>query len=185
MASQRMGQLIDDLLSLSSLTRDKMRSDKVDLSLTAEIIATGLKTSQPERQVQFKIAPGLEGIGDKNLLRIVLTNLLNNAWKFTSKRPTATIEVGMQQIKSDKVYFVRDDGVGFDMAYVDKLFGAFKRLHNSEEFPGSGIGLAMVQRIVRLHGGVIWAKSEVNQGATFYFTLVPSANGAEGSTVLS
>jgi light-regulated signal transduction histidine kinase (bacteriophytochrome) len=181
MASERMGQLIDDLLSLSSLTFEKMRSDQVNLSQIAETLATELQLADPERRVQFVIVPGLEAHGDKNLIRIVLTNLLNNAWKFTSKHATSRIEMGMELTATDRVFFIQDDGAGYDMAYDNKLFGVFKRLHANEEFPGTGIGLAMVQRIVRLHGGRVWAKGEVDRGATFYFTLAPPSGKAEPS----
>ncbi|MBE8999538.1 hypothetical protein G1O98_07310 [Nostoc sp. UIC10630] len=170
-ATQRMAQLIDDLLNLSRLTRSEMRSEKVDLSALVEAIATELHKTQPERQVEFAIAPGLVTNGDAHLLRIVLENLLGNAWKFTGKHQKARIEFGLLQQDDTHVYFVRDDGTGFDMAYVEKLFGAFQRLHAMTEFEGTGIGLATVQRIVHRHGGRVWAESAVEQGATFYFTL--------------
>jgi light-regulated signal transduction histidine kinase (bacteriophytochrome) len=137
----------------------------------ARSIAEDLKRAQPERQVRFVIAEGLAVNGDPRLLHIALENLLANAWKFTTKRPSATIELGATQDNGRVVYFVRDDGAGFDMAYSDKLFGAFQRLHGPEEFPGTGIGLATVQRIIRRHGGRVWAEGEPEKGATFYFTL--------------
>ncbi|MEH1942110.1 MAG: CHASE3 domain-containing protein [Nostoc sp.] len=170
-ATQRMAQLIDDLLNLSRLTRSEMRWEEVDLSALAEAIATELQKTEPERQVEFAIAPGLVTNGDAHLLRIVLENLLGNAWKFTGKHQRARIEFGVLQQDDTHVYFVRDDGTGFDMAYIDKLFGAFQRLHAMTEFEGTGIGLATVQRIVHRHGGRVWAESAVEQGATFYFTL--------------
>ncbi len=170
-ASQRMAQLIDDMLGLSHVTRSEMQRATVDLSGLAESIAVELKESQPERQVEFTIAKGLTVNGDARLLRVLLENLLNNAWKFTSKQPNARIEFGVTQHEGKQTYFVRDDGIGFDMTYVDKLFGAFQRLHAPSEFPGTGIGLATVQRIVHRHGGSIWAEGEVEQGATFYFTF--------------
>ncbi|MFN6463968.1 MAG: sensor histidine kinase [Nostoc sp. DedVER02] len=170
-ATQRMAQLIDDLLNLSRLTRSEMRYEKVDLSALVEAIATELHKTEPERQVEFAIAPGLVANGDAHLLRIVLENLLGNAWKFTGKHERARIEFGLLQQDDTLVYFVRDDGTGFDMAYVEKLFGAFQRLHAMTEFEGTGIGLATVQRIIHRHGGRVWAESAVEQGATFYFTL--------------
>ncbi|MEH2084747.1 MAG: CHASE3 domain-containing protein [Nostoc sp.] len=170
-ATQRMAQLIDDLLNLSRLTRSEMRYEKVDLSALVEAIATELHKTQSERQVEFIITPGLVANGDAHLLRIVLENLLGNAWKFTGKHQKARIEFGLLQQDDTYMYFVRDDGTGFDMAYIDKLFGAFQRLHAMTEFEGTGIGLATVQRIVHRHGGRVWAESVVEQGATFYFTL--------------
>jgi signal transduction histidine kinase len=170
-ASQRMGQLIDDLLSLSRLTRQEIGRERVDLSALAKTIAVNLQERQPERQVEFVIERGIVAIGDKHLLRIVLENLMGNAWKFTSKHPRARIEFGVTKCDGQTAYFVRDDGAGFDMAYVHKLFGAFQRLHGIADFEGSGIGLATVQRIVHRHGGRIWAEGAVEQGARFCFTL--------------
>ena len=170
-ASQRMGELIDDILSLSRVTRGEMRYEAVDLSTLAETIRTELQQSQPERQVEFIITPGLVAKGDSHLLRAALDNLLGNAWKFTKARAPARLEFGMVKNNGQLAYFVRDNGVGFDMAYADKLFGAFQRLHSPSEFEGTGIGLATVQRIIHRHGGNIWAESVVNQGTTFYFTL--------------
>jgi len=173
-AGKRMGQLIDDLLSLSSLTREKMHKDAIDLTAMAQQVVGDLRNSQKGRDVQVTIAANLHAVGDGNLVHIVLVNLLSNAWKFTSKRTTAHIDVGVELTGPDPVFYVRDDGVGFDMAFVNQLFGVFKRLHKIEEFPGTGIGLATVQRIVRLHGGYVWVKGEVDRGATIYFTLAPS-----------
>jgi PAS domain S-box-containing protein len=170
--TQRMGELIDDLLRLSRVTRSEMRRTKVDLSVLAEAIAAELHSTQPERQVEWAIAPRLFVDGDARLLRVALENLLNNAWKFTSNTLNTRIEFGVILKEGVGVaYFVRDNGAGFDMAYVDKLFGAFQRLHSTTQFPGTGIGLATVQRIVHRHGGQVWAESAVEQGATFYFTL--------------
>jgi PAS domain S-box-containing protein len=170
-ASQRMGQLIDDMLALSRVTRSEMRCTAVDLSALAESILTELQKNQPERKVEFFIAPKLVVNADSNLLRIALENLLGNAWKFTAKRPKAQIELGLTSHDGKQAYFVRDDGAGFDMAYAGKLFGAFQRLHRVAEFEGTGIGLATVQRIIHRHGGVVWAEGAVEKGATFYFTL--------------
>lgn len=170
---REMNQLIDALLNLSLVTRTEMRSETVDLSALAQAIASGLREKEPQRDVEFVIEKGMIAEGDGQLLRIALENLLGNAWKFTGKRAQARIEFGiLHDSPSEKtVYFVRDNGAGFNMAYVDRLFGAFQRLHASSEFQGSGIGLATVQRIITRHGGRIWAEGEVNHGATFYFTL--------------
>jgi signal transduction histidine kinase len=170
-ASQRMGQLIDDLLNLARVTRHQIRRDTVDLSSVANAIVLDIQRSDPDRRIQVAIEPELRVHADSNLCRIVLDNLISNAWKFTRKKPDAHIAVGAIQQQDKVAYFVRDNGAGFDMAYADKLFGAFQRLHGPSEFEGTGVGLATVQRIVHRHGGRIWAESAVNQGACFYFTL--------------
>ncbi len=170
-AAQRMGQLINDLLDLSRLTRRELVHQKVDLSALIREAAEEFYTQFPERQVELIIADGLEAAGDVHLLKIAMDNLLANAWKFTTPRQSARIEVGKLERNSEQVFFIRDNGVGFNMAFADKLFGPFQRLHGIQEFPGTGIGLATVQRIVRRHGGRIWAEAEVDRGATFYFTL--------------
>ena len=170
-ATRRMGELIDDLLDLSRVTRRELHRQEVDLSALASAVVAGLARAEPERQVEIDIAAGLMGHGDPHLLRLALDNLLGNAWKFTSRRLSARIEFGARQEGDRPVYYVSDNGVGFDMAYADKLFGAFQRLHPGHEFPGTGIGLATVHRIVLRHGGRVWAQSEIGQGATFFFTL--------------
>ena len=170
-ASQRMGQLIDDMLALSRVTRSEMRCSAVDLSALAENILGELQKGQPERRAEFFVTPQLVVNADSNLLRIALENLLGNAWKFTSKRPQAQIGLGLTSHDGKPAYFVRDNGAGFDMADAGKLFGAFQRLHRVAEFEGTGIGLATVQRIIHRHGGMVWAEGEVEKGATFYFTL--------------
>ena len=170
-ASQRMGQLIDDLLNLSRLTRIDICREAVDLSELARMIVAELRQTQPQRHVECIIADGLIVYGDRRLLQVMLQNLLGNAWKFTAKLPQARVEVGYTQYDGKTVYYVRDNGAGFDMAYADKLFAPFQRLHTTDEFEGTGIGLATVQRIVHRHGGRIWAEGVVDQGATFYFTL--------------
>jgi light-regulated signal transduction histidine kinase (bacteriophytochrome) len=170
-ASRRMVQLIDDLLNLARVARAEVRREPVDMSALARSIAEELRQSEPERQVEFAIADGVVLNGDAPLLRIVLEDLLGNAWKFTSRRARAQIEFGTAQRDEKPVYFVRDDGAGFDPSRAARLFGPFQRLHGSAEFPGTGIGLATVQRIIRRHGGEISAESAVDQGATFYFTL--------------
>lgn len=170
-ATQRMGVLIDDLLNLSRITRSEMHMKRLDISALACSIVAEIQKTQPERRVQFKIEDGLETVADPGLLQNVLENLLGNAWKFTSKRESACIEFGETHLNGASAYFVRDDGAGFDPAHADRLFGAFQRLHAMTEFPGTGVGLATVQRIVHRHGGRIWADSAVDRGATFYFTL--------------
>ena len=170
-ASRRMEQLIDDLLKLSRLTRGEMHRETVNLSQLAQTIAAELQPPEPHREVEFVIEEGVVASGDENLLRVVLENLLGNAWKFTAKHPRARIEFGITQDNGEPVYFVRDDGAGFDMAYADKIFGVFQRLHSEQEFDGTGIGLATVQRIIHRHGSRVWAEGAVEQGATFYFTL--------------
>jgi PAS domain S-box-containing protein len=189
-ATGRMGQLIDDLLSLSRITRSTMQFSTVDLSAIASSISLELQSTQPNRCVEFCIQDNIQIQGDPRLLRVALENLLNNAWKYTSNHPQARIEFGVLHHRVEDqdnqaqtlmpngrcslpqpVYFVRDDGAGFNMAYAEKLFAPFQRLHGSAEFEGNGIGLATVQRIVRRHGGQIWAEGQVEYGATFYFTL--------------
>jgi signal transduction histidine kinase len=171
-AAQRMAQLIDALLVLSRITRAELQREDLDLSAIAQAITADLQRQEPMRQVAFVIADGLCAAGDPRLLRVALENLLGNAWKFTAKRPQACIRVGqLTQPHGAVVFFVRDNGAGFDMAYADKLFGAFQRLHREGEFPGTGIGLATVQRIIYRHGGRVWADAALDQGATFYFTL--------------
>jgi signal transduction histidine kinase len=169
--TQHMGQLIDDLLSLSRVGRAEMQPEPVDLTALARTIIGRLRETGPERRVEFVIQEGLTAVGDPALLEIALSNLLDNAWKFTGQRPGGLIEFGRMQREGQPVFFVRDNGAGFDLAYADKLFGAFQRLHKAAEFPGTGIGLATVQRILQRHGGQIWAEAAVDQGATFYFTL--------------
>ena len=174
--ANRMGQLIDDLLSLSRLTRREMKQEPVNLTQLAHQVVNNLISQEPERQVKFKIVDQAEARGDEGLLKILLENLLGNAFKFTSSRLQSVIEFGMISMKNDPntmntTFYVRDNGVGFDMAYADKLFGAFQRLHAVDEFPGTGIGLATVQRVINRHNGRVWAEAEVDKGATFYFTL--------------
>ncbi len=170
-ATQRMGQLIDELLALSRVTRSDLRKETVDLSAIATTIATELRQSAPQREVEIVIQEGMTVTGDSRLMRIMLINLFENAWKFTSKHPRARIEFGLVNRDGKKIYFVKDDGAGFDMAYAHKLFGAFQRLHSMADFPGNGIGLATIQRIIHRHGGQVWAEGAIEQGATFYFTL--------------
>jgi len=170
-ASGRMGQLIDDLLNLSRLTRQPMKRQTVDLSTLADEIVAELRRGESGRRVDVAIEPGLRADADPNLLRIALENLLGNAWKFTRNAPEPRIEVGAVPHEGGTAFFVRDNGAGFDMAYADKLFGAFQRLHPVADFEGTGIGLATVHRIIRRHGGQVWAEGAVEQGATFYFSV--------------
>jgi light-regulated signal transduction histidine kinase (bacteriophytochrome) len=170
-AAQRMGQLIDDLLNLSRVTRAEMCHETVSLSAVADHVLSDIQKAHPDRKVKVTVEKDMKVIGDGRLLQIVLENLLGNAWKFTSKSPKAEIQVGSIQQNGERVYFVKDNGAGFDMAYAHKLFGAFQRLHTEREYPGTGIGLATVRRIIHRHGGRIWAEGTVNQGAAFYFTL--------------
>jgi len=169
--SQRMAQLIDELLNLSRLTRGDLNRQSVNLTDQAKNIVQELQKQEPERSVEFVAAEGLVANGDEHLLRAVLENLLGNAWKFTGKTSNPRIEFGMMPVIDKPTYFVRDNGAGFEMEYADKMFGAFQRLHKMEEFPGTGIGLATVQRIIHRHGGEVWAEGKINQGAAFYFTL--------------
>jgi PAS domain S-box-containing protein len=170
-ATQRMGALIDDLLNLSKVTRAEIRHERLNISNLALLIGADYRKRYPDRVVEFQIEDGLEANGDARLLRIVLENLLGNAWKFTSRRSHATIEFGSLQTNGRSAFFIRDNGAGFDAAYSDRLFGAFQRLHAATDFPGTGIGLATVQRIIHRHGGEVWAEGAVDRGATFYFTL--------------
>lgn len=169
-ASQRMGQLIDGMLQLSRLSRKEMHVEKVDMGELAVDIINKFRKEDSYRNVDFKIQDDLVTKGDKNLLQILLENLLGNAWKFTSKRSNAKIEFGKTEKKKEIVFFIRDNGAGFDVKYIDKLFVPFQRLHD-DEFPGDGIGLGIVSRIIRRHGGQIWAEGEVGKGAIFYFKL--------------
>ncbi|HWF19247.1 MAG TPA: ATP-binding protein, partial [Verrucomicrobiae bacterium] len=168
---REMDKLIDDLLHLSRLSRVDMKRQPVNLSLLAEGIVAQLRETEPRRRVKVAVAPSLVAPADARLMRIALENLLNNAWKFTGRKRAAQIEFGMLSGPEGSAYFVRDNGAGFDMAYAGKLFGAFQRLHSTHEFPGHGIGLATVQRIINRHGGRTWATGEVDRGAAFYFTL--------------
>jgi PAS domain S-box-containing protein len=170
-ATRRMGLLIDDLLNLARVARSEMRRERVDISDLARVVVADLKKTQPERRVECRIESGMEAMGDPQLLRLVYENLIGNAWKFTSKQESAQVEIGRSHENGNRAYFVRDNGAGFDQAYAGKLFGAFQRLHGMSEFPGTGVGLATVQRIIHRHGGKIWAEGAVDQGASFYFTL--------------
>jgi PAS domain S-box-containing protein len=179
-AARRMSQLIDDLLALSRVTRADLEPGVVNLSKEVRDAAAALQEQQPDRTVEFAIQDDVHAVGDRRLLRIMLDNLLGNAWKFTSKKEAARIEFFVDHQMVTPAFVVRDNGAGFDAAYAGKLFGAFQRLHSGVDFPGSGIGLATVQRIIHRHGGTVWAEGEVERGASFYFTLprtIPSNGG--------
>ena len=170
-AAQRMAVLIDDLLNLSRVTRTALQPRFINLSKMTQEILQGLQENQPERDANISVTPDLMVEADPHLMHIVLENLLSNAWKFTSKQPQTVIEFGQKAHVKERTFFVRDNGVGFNMEYADKLFGVFQRLHSVSEFPGTGVGLATVQRIITIHGGHIWAESAEGKGTTFYFTL--------------
>lgn len=172
-ASQRMGVLIDNLLRLSRVTRQELQPEQTDISAMAQEILRELQEADPSRQVECIVQPGMVAYCDAKLIRIALNNLLENAWKYSSRQPHAVIKVGCQ----GGIYFVQDNGVGFDMRYADKLFGAFQRLHSKDEFEGTGVGLATVARVIHRHGGEIWAESDLGAGATFFFTLSAPLGG--------
>jgi hypothetical protein len=176
--AERAGRMVDDLLRLARFVRIHLSKARVDLTQIAGEQIERLRASEPERQIEFTVEEGLNAWGDEGLLRVVLENLLANAWKYSSKRERAIIELGSAlQPDGEEAFFVRDNGAGFDLRYATKLFAPFQRMHASAEFPGSGIGLATVQRIIYRHGGRIWAEAEVEHGATFYFTLPEAGKG--------
>jgi light-regulated signal transduction histidine kinase (bacteriophytochrome) len=170
-ATLRMDKMIGALLSFAKMNHRVLKLESVDLSMLALVIATDLRYRDMQRKVNVTIAEGVVAEGDTVLLRVVMENLLGNAWKYTGKREMAEISFGEIETCGERTFFVRDNGAGFDMDQADRLFDAFERLHSGEEFEGSGIGLATVQRIIQRHGGRIWAEGEVGRGATFYFTL--------------
>jgi signal transduction histidine kinase len=170
-AASRMSQLIDALLSLAQVGRSDMQPLEVDFSQLVQSVTSELAAANPDRNVPMIVAPGMRAYADPRMLRIVVANLLENAWKFTARRQRPSVEVGPVQNTALPTYYVRDNGAGFDPAYASRLFGAFQRLHPDREFPGTGIGLAIVQRVIARHGGTVWADSRPDQGATFYFTL--------------
>jgi light-regulated signal transduction histidine kinase (bacteriophytochrome) len=185
-SAARMEQLIEDLLNLSRLTRTTLTRREVDLSALAARVIESFRNAEPDRRVELSVRSGMKVDADPRLLQAALENLLGNAWKFTAKTERPRIEVGSMKDGSRTVYFVKDNGAGFDMRYADKLFGAFQRLHRNDEFPGTGIGLATVARVVSRHGGRIWADAQVGAGAAFYFTLAePVADAAVASVPTS
>jgi light-regulated signal transduction histidine kinase (bacteriophytochrome) len=169
--AQRTSRLVDELLELSRASRAELQLQHVDMSALARAVASDLRARQPERRVNVVVQDGMSAFGDPGLLRGVLENLIGNAWKFTSKRADALIEVGARQENAATVFFVRDNGAGFDPAYAHLLFAPFQRLHRESDFPGTGVGLAVVQRIVHRHGGRVWADGSIDGGATFSFTI--------------
>ncbi len=170
-ASQTMAELIDDMLQLSKVTRSELLKERVDLSSVASEVIENHKLVEQDRNIKINIDHGLICIADKNLIMIVMDNLIGNAWKYTGKKAIAEISIGKQQVDGKDVFFVKDNGAGFDMQFENKLFGVFQRLHSTEEFSGTGVGLATAQRILHRHGGTIWADAVVDEGATFYFTV--------------
>ncbi|WP_411267970.1 sensor histidine kinase [Ketobacter sp.] len=167
MASQRMGTLIDSMLWLSRVTRQEIVTRTVDFSLMCEEVVQDIQDREPSHQVRVTVQPGMSMRCDSRLMRIVVTNLVDNAFKYTQHVPAPEVSIGCKE----GIYFIRDNGAGFDMRYADKLFGVFQRLHSKDEFEGTGVGLATVARVIQRHGGDIWAESEVNRGAIFYFTV--------------
>lgn len=176
-ASNRMGELIDDLLELARVTRAELRKESVDLSRLVQIMSREMQEAVPQRQVEWHIQDGIVIQADSRLIKVVLENLLGNAWKFTTYQTTPRIEFGMIERENEKIIFIRDNGAGFDIQYVSKLFGAFQRLHKADEFEGTGIGLATVQRIIHRHGGRVWAEGQTGVGATFYFAIEKQVMG--------
>ena len=177
-SAQKMAQLIDDLLRLSRVGRVEMSIEEVNLSEMADSIIHDLKRQSGDRKVRITVQPGILAQADADMMHIALENLLGNSWKFTSQTPNACIEFGETREGDERVYFVKDNGAGFDMKYAGRLFAPFQRLHADAEFPGTGIGVAIVRRIVSRHGGRVWGEGEVGKGATFYFTLHPERQEA-------
>jgi light-regulated signal transduction histidine kinase (bacteriophytochrome) len=170
-ASERMTSVFDGLQTLFRLTSGEINREKLDITRLVQELVEEIKVENPDRKVETQIAKGIAATGDKRLTRILLVNLLNNAWKFTSTTASPKVEVGTETVDGESRIFVRDNGVGFDMIYAHRLFGAFQRLHSQSDFAGAGIGLATARRIVNRHGGRIWAEGAVGEGATFYFVI--------------
>jgi light-regulated signal transduction histidine kinase (bacteriophytochrome) len=183
--TRRMGQLIDDLLAFSRLGRTQMQPFPIDMERLVKSVFSELTTSLSQERLDFRVGSLPPVVGDPTLIRQVWINLLSNALKFSSKRERAVIEVGSYQGEGETIYFVRDNGAGFDREYVHKLFGVFQRLHSEREFEGTGVGLAIVQRAIHRHGGRVWAEAEVDKGATFYFTICDLKVHREGRSGLS
>jgi PAS domain S-box-containing protein len=181
LAAQRLGRLLDDLMGLSHISQRDLLRRTVDVSALAAEVGEELAADSAARGVELVVQSGMTAEADPTLLRLALRDLLGNAWKFTRPHASARVEIGSTELDGETVFFVRDDGVGFDMRYAEHLFGAFQRMHGSDEFPGDGIGLATVQRLVLRHGGRVWAEAAVEQGATFFFTLSERPAGAAGA----
>jgi light-regulated signal transduction histidine kinase (bacteriophytochrome) len=169
--AKRMGQLIDKLLAFSRMNRQQLESAQIDMAALAQAVFGEHAAQAPGRQIQFKVQPLPPAQGDRAVLRQALANLISNAIKYTRPRAVAEIEIGGRTEGGENLYYVKDNGVGFDTRYAGKLFGVFQRLHNEGEFEGTGVGLALVQRVIHRHGGRVWAEAKLNEGATFYFTL--------------
>jgi light-regulated signal transduction histidine kinase (bacteriophytochrome) len=172
-----MGRLIDDLLRLSRLGRQPLSKEPVSIRALVEEVLAQLREEQPDRHIEIRVADLPDAVGDRSLLKQVFVNLLSNAFKFTRRREAAILEVGCKEQDGETIYFVRDNGAGFDMQFAQRLFGVFQRLHRAAEFEGTGVGLSIVQRIVRRHGGRVWAEAEADKGATFLFTLGRKTEG--------
>lgn len=176
-SARRMGRLIDDLLAFSRLGRKELEKSAVDMAAMTRTLVEELQRLEPDRAVTVNVADLAATVGDGSMIRQVLTNLISNAWKFTRGRSDAAIEIGCAAQANETIYFVKDNGAGFDMTYADKLFGVFQRFHRAEDFEGTGVGLAIVQRIVQRHGGRVWAEAAVDRGAAFYFALPHGEDG--------
>jgi light-regulated signal transduction histidine kinase (bacteriophytochrome) len=170
-SARRMNDLVEDLLNFSRLTRAEMNEQRVNLSEMIRTLGAEMRARDPQRKAEFAIADKIDAWGDPTLLYSALLNLMENSWKFTRKHACTRIEFGVTETAHGRTYFLRDDGAGFDMSQAGRLFSAFRRLHKDSEFEGTGIGLATVDRIIRRHGGRVWAEGEIERGATFYFTL--------------
>jgi light-regulated signal transduction histidine kinase (bacteriophytochrome) len=170
-ASQTMAELIDDMLQLSKITRSELVKEPVDLTAMCDQVIENHKLIEQDRKVEVDIGRDMICNADKKMMMIVMNNLIGNAWKYTNRKEITEIAVGMENVDGKNTFFVRDNGAGFDMRFKNKLFGVFQRLHSTDEFDGTGVGLATAQRIIHRHGGTIWAEAVVDEGATFYFTV--------------
>jgi light-regulated signal transduction histidine kinase (bacteriophytochrome) len=182
-AAARMDRLTEDLLRLSRITRSQLKRERVDLALLAREVVHELRQTDTRRDVVFAISDSLETHADPGLMRVALNNLLGNAWKYTGRRQQALISIGQEQRNGQMVFYVRDNGAGFDMSYASKLFAPFQRLHSAREFPGSGVGLACVARVIHKHGGRIWADAKTGEGAAFFFTIPSTPDFAEDAAL--
>lgn len=179
--SYKMSQLITSLLQLAKVARQELNKDEIDLTRLSENTINELRIEDPERALVINIQQGMEALGDKDLVQVVLNNLIGNAWKYSKTKSETHIDIGMSEQKGQQIYYVKDNGVGFNMKYADQLLKPFNRLHSADEFEGSGIGLATVNRIIERHHGKIWVESEIDKGSKFYFTLFPESSNTETS----